>query len=112
VTSPYATQLLDDFELRDNLAEVSLYNSVTGATTTGIKAVSRALNYKEVLLGVAIGLQPTDQVWMLGGKSLATPEPQHVIIAADGTRWTILTAQTQIVEDTPIYWECVARKQP
>jgi hypothetical protein len=114
MTSPYSTQLLADFERHDDLQLVTLYNTVTKASTANVKAINREISYKEALLGAPLGLESTDQMWLLGCKSLgsATPDRGHWITTADGAKWTIDSTKLRSFGDTGIFWECIARKQP
>lgn len=109
----YAAMLLADWELRDDLTLVTLVNGVTGDETADVQAKNRAFNFREASLGGAIGLEPTDCVWMLGCRSLgeATPTRGDKIVAADGTTWTLLSVATTTFGDTPIYHECTSRRQ-
>ena len=113
MTVDYAAYLLADWELNDDLQVVSLVNAVTGTTVEDVKARGRTLNYREASLGSSIGLEPTDQVFMLGCLSLgdAAPNKGDRIIEADGTVWTILSVATYDRGGTPIYYDVVVRKQ-
>ena len=113
MTAAYDTYLLDDFELRDDLQDVSLTNAVTGTTISGIKAKNRNLNYRETTLGGNLGLEPTDQVLMIGAKRLngAVPNRGDTVTTSDGTTWTILSDVMNSFGDTPILYEVIARKQ-
>jgi hypothetical protein len=109
----YATCLLDDFELRDDLQDVSLTNAVTGTTISGIKAKNRNLNYRETTLGGSLGLEPTDQVFAIGCKRLGATVPNRgdTITTADGTTWTILSDVMCSFSNSPVYYEVVCRRQ-
>ena len=109
----YALGLQDDFELRDDLQIVSLYNPVTSVTTSNVKSVNLRLSWREVILGAPLGIQATDQNWRLGCKSLkgVTPNVGDYIISADNTTWTIIFVDLLSFSDTPIYFLATARKQ-
>ncbi|MFA5262184.1 MAG: hypothetical protein WC378_00050 [Opitutaceae bacterium] len=113
-TPDYAQMLLDDFELRDDLQEVTLTGSVTGEETTGIKAIVRSLNFREAMLGGNLGLEPTDFVWCLGCKQLGdvVPERGDTITTSDSTVWVIVShlASSGFGVDV-ITRDVVARKQ-
>ena len=113
MTANYANFLLDDFELRDDLQDVSLTNAVTGTTISGIKAKNRNLNYRETTLGGNLGYEPTDQVFAVGCKRLGTAVPNRgdTITCADGTKWTILSDVMNSFGDTPVLYEVVCRRQ-
>ena len=109
----YATYMQDDFELQDNLMEVSLENPVTDTTVTGVKAKSRGIDYREVILGGLLGLVPTDSVFTLGAKSLGAVIPNcgDVVILDDASRWTVLSSLAFVFQNTPTHYTLVVRKQ-
>ena len=108
----YAADLLQDFELRDDLSAVTL-TKVDASQTPNVKAAKRGLNWREVQLGAQSGLQPEDQVFMLGALSLAgkVPEDGDTITTADGANWTVANVDGKQVADTPIFYNCIAHKQ-
>jgi hypothetical protein len=108
----YAEMLLADFELRDDLQTVSLVNSVTGETTTGIKARDRSLNFRETMLSGELGLESTDIAWMLGcgGLGDVVPHRGDKIISGD-TSWTILSLTQEGFGTVPVYYVALCREQ-
>ena len=113
MTVDYAGYLLADWELNDDLQNVSLVNTVTSETVENVKAKGRALNYREASLGSSIGLEPTDQVFMLGCLSLGEVAPNRgdQIVEADGTVWVIMSVSVYDRGGTPIYYDVVVRRQ-
>jgi hypothetical protein len=109
----YATYLNDDFELRDDLQLVTLINAVTHVAVANIRAKNRNLSYREVTLGGSLGLEPTDQVLMLGCKRLGSVVPSRgdTITCTDGTVWTILSNVMNSFGDTPVLYEVIVRRQ-
>jgi hypothetical protein len=108
----YAADLLSDFSLRDDLSIVTL-TKADASSNANVQAAKWGLNWREVQLSGELGLQPTDQVFMLGALSLAgkVPEEGDTITTADGTNWTIASVDGKQVSDTPIFYNCIAHKQ-
>lgn len=113
MAADYATYLRDDFELRDDLQDVTLTNAVTSVSVSNVKAKNRSLNYKEVMLGGNLGFETTDQVFMLGCKSLgaAVPCQGDKITTADAIEWTIISQVMNSFGDTSVTYDVVCRKQ-
>ncbi len=113
MTPAYDEMLLADFYCRDDLQDVSLTNAVTGVIVTEVKAKVRGLNYKEAALSSDLGLEPTDQVFVLGCTSLgaAIPNRGDKITNADGTTWTVISDVMRSFSNTPIFYEVIARRQ-
>jgi hypothetical protein len=113
MTVDYAGYAQQDFELRDDLVEVVLVNGVTGDLTTGVVARTRALNFREAMLGGQLSYEPTDMVWELGARSLGAvrPQPNDYIVDVGGARWTIRSVDEGLWGSTPVYYVCVSRKQ-
>jgi hypothetical protein len=109
----YAEQLILDLELRDDLQLVSLTNAVTQAMAMDILAKNRGINFREAQLGGSLGLEPTDQVFVLGCNSLAgaVPHKGDFITSSDDTRWTILSVSQASVGDTAVTYTCICRGQ-
>jgi hypothetical protein len=109
----YAETLLEDWERRDDLQNVTLTNVVTSVSYAGLKAKNRDLTYKEVMLGAALGLEPTDQMWIVGAKRLVgvTPHRGDTITTTDGTVWTALSIKVKSFGDTLTHFEIIGRKQ-
>jgi hypothetical protein len=110
----YADTLLADFMQHDNLQEVTLTNQATNAVVTpNIDAINKSLTWKQLAAAGALGIEATDQSWMLGCLSLGDVVPQRgdTITTADGTKWTIVMVVQKSMGDTPVTYECVGRKQ-
>lgn len=113
MTNQYATQLMDDFALNDNLESVSLTNAVTGVVVSGILAKNRRLDFREASLGASLGLEPTDQVFTLCCKQLgsAIPNRGDTITTEDGNKWTIVSSSVVSVGATPVHRDVIVRRQ-
>ena len=110
----YAQQLLDDFEERDDLQNVSLTNAVDGTTVKNVRARCAKISFMLAqIASQTLALEPTDQLWMLGAASLdgVVPDRGDLITTANGTIWTILWLKAYSFGDTVVYWDCVGRKQ-
>lgn len=101
-----------DFLLRDDLQDVSA--EIGSTTIEDLKATNaQDLNYKEALLGASLGLEPSDQVMLLGCDGLDGTEVSQgdVLIDENSARWTVLSSRLHSFGTTPVYFTLVVRKQ-
>jgi len=103
----YPEMIEADWLLRNDIQLITL------GTIEGIHAQSRKLNWREAQLGAAIGLEPTDQVFVCSINELGdyTPKRGDVIADNSGTNWTIVSLAQTNFAGMPVFYELTTRIQ-
>lgn len=109
----YAEMMIADWLERDDLQIVSLVDSVGSNTVSGIRAQSRALNWREIQLGGALDLEPTDQVFVFSTNDLGNYVPNRgdSILDNSGMNWTVVSVSQQNFAGVSVFYELASRKQ-
>lgn len=108
-----AEMIQADFELRDDLEEITLYDSAAPSTTYDVSAKSGPVDYRIFGAGDPVGIESTDTMFTFSAELFSTVKVKQgwTIEDSNSVKWIVLSVQVESAGGTDALVYCAARVQ-